>query len=265
MILKSKDFYDCFTNLVGEVEYSLYEKELNETYTVRLLHEKNVLDAFCVVYRQNDSKAIYFNPLLLLNMLRQEEKEGNRHYYQCALFVAVKLTHEIAHLLHYQCVLRYLGPDVAKLTPKTIILDKFKEKISNKIQILDREVEYDDLGEMIELYLFGGVVAAKYSNTENYMDIEQCVLYGSKLSKIGNYVDCPTTINEIKTGKFQFILGEEIVSPKQPRFTRIALKSGVHRLSKPDSDVYGDRSDDEDGEDTEEEEEEINKSGNLRL
>ena len=51
------------------------------------------------------------------------------------------------------------------------------------------ETSYEDLGEMMEKELFGGLIEAKSENP-TFMSFEQVGLYASKHTKHGYYVNC---------------------------------------------------------------------------
>jgi hypothetical protein len=243
MILSSTEFEKVFFTEVSDCDRIKFTNWLNKTYSIHLLHEKKIIDAYCAVYRQSHPDKVFFNPLLVLNMLRQEE---NQHpdspvFRQIALFIAAKLTHEVSHILHYQCSPSLRG-DCFRTTIGKAVEDLVKEKFDNRTRTTIQPVLYNDLGELVERNLFGGLVEAKFSNTDNYMDIEHCAIYPSKGTRYGHYVDCIATIANIISGSsFKFILGDEFYSSKKPSFSRAIRVCGDS--SRRDSDAMEDRRD----------------------
>jgi hypothetical protein len=165
----------------------------------------------------------------------QKEQKNPQYTYPNALFLAVKIVHEVSHLLHYHLYLKVKGE---LTTPKKDIKETVKTFVNKKVDTKENVTEYDDFGELMEIKLFGGLIECKSSRDEVYMGIDSIVCYPSRSTLFGNFVCVDQTIAAFEENQFNFVLGEEYQAKQKPCFQRVDVKSGNVRSSRRDDDVY---------------------------
>jgi hypothetical protein len=243
IILLSTAFRDLFGRLVPDINWTAFDSALLQTFTIHFGVWKDSVTAFCCVYRQDSLTALFFNPYLVLNLLRQQNcpLEADEKIRQGSLFICAKLVREISHLLHW-CSSDRLRNSKTGLTPPREYLDTFKikTKVSCFPQIITKPVVYSDFGEMVERELFGGLIEAKTTDPTVYMDLEEIGVYPSKETLFGCYVDSRLSIAGIDSGNFLLVLAREFFSVSRPSFARVSLVGGNIKASAADSDAIRD-------------------------
>ena len=236
-ILQSKTFKDAFLSLVDDCDTSMFDTKMSEQYHLKISTEKDVLTAYCSVRRVHFPNVIWFNPILIINMalkLNQMDSAAEHDVHLVirtqALFLAMKIVHEMAHILHY-CCSQKLRESATKMTPIKVIIDKIEEG--------ERAVNYDDIGTLIEKIVFGGCIELK-SSTTLFMDFDRIGIYDSVATLFGNYVDVEHTV--ITADEIRIIRGEKFRSKNAPNFARADIKGGAFSRSSvaADSDVVRD-------------------------
>jgi hypothetical protein len=230
VILKSKffrrSFGEALDEISGDIDLSEFVLQLNKVYQMKLLQERHVITSYCAVYRETpkDFDSIYWNPLLLFNMLRKQKEAVDNNDYQviqqCSLFIAAKLVHAVSHLLHFKCS-KKLRDNRFQRTPQIILSDGILmvNKSTKKLEIVSKEVIYNDFGDILEKKLFGGLVEARYKKKDDYMNIESCAVFSSKANRYGNYVKCQETISSVESSlgeDCRFQLGDLFYSISMP-------------------------------------------------
>jgi len=229
---------------VTDCDRSSFYQALSEPYTIQMLREKDVVSAFACVRRICSPNTIFLHPFILINMLARE-KDGSALVEQHEIFLTVKIVHEIVHLLHYKCS-RSLR-EGTKVTPPKMIQDIFKIAEADGIKVVSRTVKYNDLGEIFEKRIFGGMVEGKSidGNDDLFMDIHKIGLYSSSETMFGSFVDGPATIAAFEQGNYLLVKRGEFVAQSKPIFTRVPMHKESARASRPDADVFDDRGEDE--------------------
>ena len=73
----------------------------NQSFEVTNILVGEHMDAYALVYRDDDPNRVYINPLLLIQSKQAEIRNGEdickRKY---VLFLAMKIVHEVSHLMH---------------------------------------------------------------------------------------------------------------------------------------------------------------------
>lgn len=237
-ILCSNLFRTAFVEEVPDANMERFDQLLtSQTFEVCTLKLKATVEAFAAVYREAHPTTIFFNPWMVLNILDKEHSIATDHPVrsQITLFLTVKLVHEVSHLLHHACT--NVQQSATGRTPNKSVREDMHLKLNSPP--VQTNVLYDDLGEMIERRIFGGMIEAKWHNPDSFMDIDNCALYKSKGDRVGFYVSCSETLSKINadSSDFAFVLGEPFQAKKTKAFAFISLRGGVHRLSQSDPDV----------------------------
>lgn len=108
-ILLSAEYEELFKQEVTDCNIDEFRQALQESYHIELFTHRVVVTAYCAVFRISAPTTIFFNPFLILNMLRGEAKQNNSPISQYELFIAAKLVHEFSHLLHFRCSAKLQG------------------------------------------------------------------------------------------------------------------------------------------------------------
>jgi hypothetical protein len=155
---------------------------------LKRIRQMNGHDAYALVDRWTDPYGIYLSTLMICEMCDAEDEEnectGDEHRPKTAkaipsevvqrhtMFLAIKLVHEISHLINY-AVNTLFVVDYVVLTPQ-------KKKIKGKL--------FDDIGDMMEFSLFGGVFEHFQKPSPNAFAISKLLRYDFKGAKKGNIV-----------------------------------------------------------------------------
>ncbi len=182
-----------------------FDSFLKSSFDLRLIKRRDAVVAFCCVYRLEFPRSIFFNPFLILDAL-ECEKTNPSLKSSFTLFFAVKIVHEIAHLLHYELILKHM--DRLKVTPAKTLVDQVTTYIKKKKQQQDREADYNDFGNMIERELFRGILEIKCQEG-TFMDLEAVIFYPSILGLVGNKINSQDTIDNFMNGKMEISVGDE--------------------------------------------------------
>eukprot|EP01031_Cornospumella_fuschlensis_P033404 gene33404-40411_t len=143
------------------------------------------MDAYAVVYRDVHPNTIFFNPLLLMQVMMEEmstDPSGERKR-RCSLFIAMKIVHEVSHLVHPHISAQLRNQTLPKsqggegkrkrLTPE-------KMKPPALFQVFGEMVEYDIMGGILELYTSAPQPVA--------YRVDQLILYAHPASRTGRIV-----------------------------------------------------------------------------
>lgn len=257
-IITSSQFREAFIDLVGTSNFNAdrFETALDRNYTIRFLRKTGVIDAFSCVYRKDRPSDIFFNPILLLNFRRSEmihtrmDANGGNPTLpgvlrKQAIYVAIKIVHEMTHLLHYRTSLSISG---VPNTPDKAITDITADKGA-------LEVGYHDLGTMMEKRLFGGCIELKSNPKSHFMDLDEIAVYPSINTRRGQYLDADKSV--ISPEEVKIVLGQHFQSKCLPSPNKV-INVGVRKSSAPlkkelvdGSDVfdYEEESEDDNGDD----------------
>jgi hypothetical protein len=169
---------------------------------------------------------IYFNSQLLVNY----SMLGNGA--DKVLFLVVKIVHEMAHIFNYHCC-SYFRANPTDRNPEKKIDQKFKIRKPNKqVTITEKEITYDDFGEMMEIKLFGSLIESS-TTSEHYMQTDRVVAYPSTATFFGNVVDSERTLSRFESKRFNLVLGAEYESQTRPSVKGISTNLPGIRLSVP--------------------------------
>ena len=166
-VLRSDKFLKEFLILVPDATKDSILKCLDEGgFIIDTIRSWTELKAYASAYREINPRLIALNPILLCEMIKRESvvevEDGQPHKKQKidnvyvdvdsthTYFLMVKIVHEMAHLLHWHC------SEMLRSTSTRTKLGKIKKvaRISPKDINGNR---FDDLGNMIEYFVFGGI------------------------------------------------------------------------------------------------------------
>ena len=178
-ILRSEAFFNILHDVSdGDINKGESRAFAQRSFTILPILERVNFDAYALVQRHSNPNFIYFNPILLYQMVLTEAVEAKEKEQQQqppaekkpkidpiesitlgkkelnAFFTAVKAVHEFSHLAHFAC-----GSGLQQ----QLVSKKLGGGGKRKEVSLQKEVDkviYGDFGDMVEKMIFGAVVWA---------------------------------------------------------------------------------------------------------
>jgi hypothetical protein len=231
-ILLSNQYRMIFFDLVPEADASIFTNEMENTYEIKCIDGIYDNDAFACVHREMYERTVFFNPVLLMKfnkvLLTTDEASRRIQLKSQSWFLAIKLIHEMTHLLNYQSYLKVKG---VKVTPKK----KLKEVLIEG----EKETTYSDLGTLMEKSLFGYIAEPKsLLAADSFMRMDSIAMYVSTETLHGNLLDpILSSYDPVK-----IVVGQQFISTFKPSVTNLKVTKGGYRASAA-------RLDEDDGDD----------------
>lgn len=239
-ILSSKTYAETFAENVSDCDQESFDNGLKSTYYIKMASIKSCVTSYCWVTRQDpeNETTVFFNPLLIMSLLL---RQGNQSTLDNQIiFVAVKLVHEISHILHWTSS-NSLRTSKKGVSSEKDFQDTIKEVRKGNPVTYTKPVTYKDFGEIIEREVFGGLVELKSDNVDALMDLVRVGFYKSKETMYGKFVDSAATRQRFDRTRTKFFYlietEEEFVSTSSPEFCRVKLQGEQFRLSEGTGDV----------------------------
>lgn len=128
----------------------------------KVIELRQDMDAFALVYRGTEPQTIYFNPILLRQIACRESECPQDELVKAkhATFVLKLICHEVAHLINWALNATELAAN-GGVTPQKLIGGAI----------------FDDIGNMIEVGLFGGVCELSEQTTSQLFGVDDVVVY----------------------------------------------------------------------------------------
>jgi hypothetical protein len=161
--------------------------------TISIIEIGEHMDAYALVYREEYPQNIYLNPLLLMQLGLSEMRGATpEHMRKCALFIAVKIVHELSHLVH-----PLISERLRAQVNKRHLGEEGKRKMRTSEKSKNGAI-FSDFGEMVEFDLCGGIMEI-YTDARPPIGffIDELVLYEHPHSREGRIVQVKGTDYEI--------------------------------------------------------------------
>lgn len=169
------------------------------------------MDAYAVIYRDDDHNKIYLNPLLLIQSKKLEVQNGDeiskRKY---VLFLAMKIVHEVSHLVHPK-----ISPSLCNQVRKRVLGGGGKRRMKTP-QKPKAGIMFNDFGEMVEYDILGGILEIYNSDPQPAAFlIHELILYAHPYAVEGSIVTVKDTEYVVSPTLHDFVLqvGETIEKP----------------------------------------------------
>ena len=142
------------------------------------------MDAYALVYRDLHPNTIFFNPLLLMQVMLEEMSSATSEEKKrrCSLFIGMKIVHEFSHLVH---------PHISALlrnqtVPKTQGGEGKRKRLTPEKM---KPALFQDFGEMVEHDILGGILEL-YTSVRQPVAyrVDQLILYAHPASRTGRIV-----------------------------------------------------------------------------
>lgn len=168
-VLRSDKFLKQFLILVPDATKDSVLRCLNDGgFIIDTIRSWTELKAYASTYREINPRLIALNPILLCEMMKRESEsvaeveDGQPHKKQKmdnayvdvdsthTYFLMVKIVHEMSYLLHWLC------SEMLRSTSTRTKLGKIKKVARTPPKHINGN-RFDDLGNMIEYLVFGGI------------------------------------------------------------------------------------------------------------
>lgn len=174
----------------------------NQSFEVTNIIIGEHMDAYALVYRNDDPNKIYINPLLLIQSKKLEIQNGDeiskRKY---VLFLAMKIVHEVSHLIHPK-----ISPNLWNQVRKRSLGGEGKRKMRTP-QKLKAGIMFNDFGEMVEYDILGGILEIYNSDPQPAaFFIQELILYAHPYAVEGSIVTLKDTEYVVSPSLHEFAL-----------------------------------------------------------